>query len=22
MPLRYVDPHRRRGPRYQQGVRF
>ncbi|CAN3130355.1 nitroreductase/quinone reductase family protein [Mycobacterium sp. smrl_JER01] len=22
MPLRYVDPHRRRGRRYQQGVRF
>ena len=22
MPLRYVDPHRRRGDRYQQGVRF
>ncbi|ABM15393.1 MULTISPECIES: nitroreductase/quinone reductase family protein [Mycolicibacterium] len=22
MPLRYVDPHRRRGSRYQQGVRF
>lgn len=22
MPLRYVDPHRNRGPKYQQGVRF
>ncbi|VEG57342.1 deazaflavin-dependent nitroreductase family protein [Mycolicibacterium aurum] len=22
MPLRYVDPHRRRGSRYEQGVRF
>jgi deazaflavin-dependent oxidoreductase (nitroreductase family) len=22
MPLRYVDPHRRRGRRYEQGVRF
>ncbi|MGE2730140.1 nitroreductase/quinone reductase family protein [Mycolicibacterium vaccae] len=22
MPLRYVDPHRRRGSKYQQGVRF
>ncbi|KWX65536.1 nitroreductase/quinone reductase family protein [Mycobacterium sp. NAZ190054] len=22
MPLRYVDPHRRRGPGYDQGVRF
>lgn len=22
MPLRYVDPHRRRGQRYEQGVRF
>jgi len=22
MPLRYVDPHRRRGQRYEQGVQF
>ena len=22
MPLRYVDPHRRRGPQYDKGVRF
>ncbi|UXA16911.1 nitroreductase family deazaflavin-dependent oxidoreductase [Mycobacterium sp. SMC-4] len=22
MPLRYVDPHRSRGPKYHQGVRF
>jgi deazaflavin-dependent oxidoreductase (nitroreductase family) len=22
VPLRYVDPHKKRGPRYQSGVRF